>query len=163
MSDNFKVVRVGAEAAASLASVHAQGFSDAWPAATFEALLGRPYVLALAVLVNPGASLRGFILIQVIADEAEVLTFCVEPEFRGHKLGAALLEAAAEVAREMGVAQIFLEVSEANAVARGLYARQEFVVVGRRSAYYRDPAQASPGTDALVMRKTLRTGPASAN
>lgn len=162
MSEHATVQAVGPEAAASLASLHARCFPDAWSKETFEALLARPYVLAFSILVNAGEAPSGFILIQVIADEAEVLTFCVEPALRGRRLGATLLEAAAEHARGLGVARMFLEVSEANAAARGLYEQQEFVVVGRRSAYYREPAQAGAGVDALVMRKTLSRGPASA-
>jgi len=126
-------------------------------------MLDRPYVKAFGIVVNPGDRLQGFILIQVIADEAEVLTFCVEPDLRGRKLGAALLVAAAAHAGEQGATRMFLEVSESNLAARALYDRQGFVVIGRRAAYYQAPGQTNAGADALVMRKTLQPGPASAN
>jgi [ribosomal protein S18]-alanine N-acetyltransferase len=61
-----------------------------------------------------------------------------------------LLEAAEARAAAAGALEMFLEVAEENAAARALYGRGGYVVVGCRRGYYRD------GSDALVMRKTLR-------
>lgn len=163
MSGAATVRPVGADEAAALADLHVQSFPDAWSADTLAVLIARPYVKAFGVLVNPDAQLRGFILIQVIADEAEVLTFCVAPGFRGRKLGAALLSAAAACAGDLGATRLFLEVSESNPAARRLYEQQGFVEIGRRAAYYREQGQAHAGADALVMRKTLPERAASAN
>ena len=63
-------------------------------------------------------------------------------------LGTALLAAAAGEAGRRGAEVLFLEVSEANAPARALYARAGAADVGRRRRYYTD------GTDALVLRIT---------
>ena len=93
---------------------------------------------------------EGFILIRVVAGEAEVLTFCVAEGARRCGLGHALLEAACEVARSRGSSLMFLEVSERNSGARALYQKSGFVEVGRRGAYYR---QGSLAADALVMRR----------
>jgi ribosomal-protein-alanine N-acetyltransferase len=158
------VVRaVGVDDAAALSALHARSFPDWWTAETLAALLERAYVLALGVVVNPNGPLRGFILIQVIADEAEVLTFCVEPELRGRKLGAALLCAAADRSAVLGATRMFLEVSEGNPAARRLYGQQGFVEIGRRRAYYQEPGSSNAGLDALVMQKTLPDRPASAD
>jgi ribosomal-protein-alanine N-acetyltransferase len=146
-----------------MSALHARSFPDWWSADTLAALLERAYVLALGVVVNPDEVLRGFILIQVIADEAEVLTFCVEPELRGRKLGAALLSAAAGRAGALGATRMFLEVSEGNPAARRLYGQQGFVEIGRRRAYYREPGSSNAGVDALVMQKPLQARPASAD
>jgi ribosomal-protein-alanine N-acetyltransferase len=162
MSGRPTVRPVGPGEASALAGLHFRSFADAWSSETMEALLVRPYVKAFGALVNPDAALRGFVLIQVIADEAEVLTFCVEPEFRGRKLGATLLDAAAACAAALGVTRMFLEVNEGNAAARKLYEQQGFVVVGRRSAYYREAGQGNAGADALIMRKALPETPSSA-
>ena len=163
MSGEPVVRAVGVDDAAALSALHARSFPDWWSADTLAALLERPYVLALGVVVNPAGPLRGFILIQVIADEAEVLTFCVEPELRGRKLGAALLSAAADRSAGLGATRMFLEVSESNPAARRLYGQQGFVEIGRRRAYYQEPGSSSAGVDALVMQKTLPERPASAD
>jgi ribosomal protein S18 acetylase RimI-like enzyme len=55
----------------------------------------------------------------------------VSPESRGRGLGTALLAATVELAREQGVAALGLSVSERNEVARRLYERAGFAVVGR--------------------------------
>ena len=55
----------------------------------------------------------------------------VSPAFRGRGLGTALLAATVELAREQGVAALGLSVSERNEVARRLYERAGFAVVGR--------------------------------
>ncbi|WP_376087518.1 GNAT family N-acetyltransferase [Roseomonas sp. CCTCC AB2023176] len=88
----------------------------------------------------------GFVLARAVAGEAEVLTIAVLPERRRAGLGWSLLVAAVAEAGRRGAAALFLEVSEANAAARALYARAGAVEVGRRRRYYVD------GTDALVLR-----------
>jgi ribosomal protein S18 acetylase RimI-like enzyme len=55
----------------------------------------------------------------------------VDPAFQGRGLGAALLAATVDMARGRGVGALGLSVSERNQVARRLYERAGFVVVGR--------------------------------
>jgi ribosomal-protein-alanine N-acetyltransferase len=52
-----------------------------------------------------------------------------------------------------GVRALFLEVDEANAAARALYARFGFAEVGRRPAYYRTASGVK--STALVLRRAL--------
>jgi len=147
-----KITGGGVGDAAAMAALHAAAFADAWPEAAFAALLAREGVFALLGLGAAKDALQGFILIQLAADEAEVLTFCVSKAMRQTGLGGALLTAAFDVARAGGARAMFLEVGETNAAAIKLYEREGFAVVGRRAAYYRRDEGAG---DALVMRKTL--------
>ena len=95
----------------------------------------------------------GFILIRVVADEAEILTLAVRPQARRHGLGLSLVEQAAQTAAEHGAARLFLEVAEDNAAARSLYARAGFETAGRRPRYY---ARANgPAVDALLLSLNL--------
>jgi ribosomal-protein-alanine N-acetyltransferase len=134
-----------------LAALHAPSFTDAWPEPAFASLLQREEVLVLIGALDDEAP-QGFVLIQTVADEAEVLTVCVADAVRGRGLGRALLQAACDAARERGAMRMFLEVGARNEVALDLYRRAGFVEVGRRSAYYQHGADAS---DALVMRRDL--------
>lgn len=138
-----------------LAQLHATSFADHWPAASLEALLSRPQVAALGGLVNGEGGLQGFVLIQIIADEAEILTFCVQPDVRQLGLGRALLQSAFDLARARGVTRMFLEVGEDNLAARALYESEGFALVGRRAAYYHGAQADRVGADALVLRKPL--------
>ena len=151
MSD-CRIWRGAAQDAAVLATLHAPSFSDAWPEAAFASLLQRDEIL---VLIGSRADIReaeGFILLQVAADEAEVLTFCVAEAVRRCGLGRALLLSACDAARARGARRVFLEVGEGNAAAAALYAGEGFVEVGRRPAYYHHGPDAS---DAIVMRRVL--------
>lgn len=113
----------------ALAAIHAEAFETPWDAASLSALLASPGVFVVA-------EADGFILIRVVADEAEVLTLAVRPSARRGGLGARLVEAAVVRAAALGAERMFLEVAEDNAAARALYARTGFHEAGHRRGYY---------------------------
>lgn len=129
-----------------LARLHAQAFSTPWKDTEFADLLAQPSVLAA---VEPD----GFILIRVVADEAEILTLAVVPAARRHGVGRRLVETGAVAAIQAGGTRLFLEVAEDNAPARALYDRAGFSQIGRRKAYY--AAADGSRTDAVVMSRDL--------
>ena len=114
---------------AALAAIHAEAFDAPWDAASLTALLASPGVFAVE-------EADGFILIRVVADEAEILTLAVRPAARRSGLGARLVEAAMVRAAALGAERMFLEVAEDNVAARALYTRAGFVEAGRRRGYY---------------------------
>lgn len=114
---------------ALLAAIHAEAFDAPWGEAALGELLASPGVFAVA---EEG----GFILIRVVADEAEILTLAVRLSSRRAGLGARLVEAAVVRAAVLGAGRMFLEVAEGNAAACALYARSGFVQMGRRRGYY---------------------------
>ena len=126
---------------AALAALHAQCFARAWDAATLSQMLSDPGAFGF---VHDD----GFVLGRVTADEAEILTLAVAPPARGKGLGRALLQAAIQKARVLGVTTMFLEVGADNPSALALYAGLGFGRVGTRKAYYE-------GRDALVLRLPL--------
>jgi ribosomal-protein-alanine N-acetyltransferase len=85
---------------------------------------------------------QGFLIALSAGDEAELLTLAVDPAFRRHGLARALLNAATATLRACGAKQLFLEVDQNNAAARGLYQSLGAVVVGRRKRYYEHGADA---------------------
>lgn len=125
-----------------LAEIHAEAFDAPWDAAAFRALLDQPGVIAVA-------EADGFILIRVVADEAEILTLAVRPAARRQGLGARLTAQAAAAARSLGAARLFLEVAEDNAAARSLYEALGFQPAGRRRGYY--ARKDGPAVDALIL------------
>ncbi|WP_339932666.1 GNAT family N-acetyltransferase [uncultured Brevundimonas sp.] len=130
----------------ALAALHLTSFDHSWTAETFADLLKQPGVAAI------GGS-DGFILIRVVADEAEILTLAVRPEARGRGQGTQLTRQAAAAVAAAGARRLFLEVAEDNAAARALYRRAGFEAVGRRPRYYTRPG-ASP-VDALLLSLNL--------
>lgn len=126
----------------ALADLHAAAFDAPWSPAAFAELLSQPGVIL-------EAEDRGFILVRVALDEAEILTLAVRPEARGGGIGARLTQAAAARAAMLGADRLHLEVAEDNASARALYARLGFATVGRRLRYYQRPDGSS--ADALLL------------
>jgi ribosomal-protein-alanine N-acetyltransferase len=133
----------------ALAALHALAFIDAprpWSATEFAALLPDPAVVFAA---EPD----GFALGRLAGPEVEVLTLAVHPEARRRGLASRLLQRLETEAAARGAEDCFLEVAATNTAARALYAKQGYIVVGRRPSYYRH-APAAP-VDALVLRKPL--------
>ena len=132
---------------ADLEAIHAQAFDGpttgrAWTQADFAALLGQPGVFVL------GDS-RGFVLIRVVVDEAEILTLAVRPAARRLGLGLDLIRAAGTLAAGIGVTRLLLEVAQDNLAARALYDRAGFEPAGRRPRYYARADGAA--ADALIL------------
>jgi len=154
MSLAVTVRPAAAAVSGALAGLHATSFEDHWPEDAILALLSREYVHGFVAMVNDSEPV-GFILIQVIAEEAEILTICIVPAHRSKKAGRLLLETAIGQARERGATKMFLEVAETNLAARRIYGLAGFVPVGRRKAYYPGGGGATGAADALVLRKYL--------
>ncbi|WP_339872450.1 GNAT family N-acetyltransferase [uncultured Brevundimonas sp.] len=130
----------------ALAALHGTGFDRGWTAATFADLLTQPGVTAIT---GPD----GFVLIRVVADEAEILTLAVRPAARGRGQGGRLIREAASTAAAAGAGRLFLEVAEDNVAARALYRRVGFEAVGRRPRYY--SRAGAPPVDALLLSLNL--------
>ena len=135
---------------ARMAEIHAAAFAgqgQIWSEADLAGLCAGPTTLALALEET------GFVLLRVIAPEAEVLTIAVDPAAQGRGLGLRLLRAALALAGQHGVETLFLEVAEDNIAAQALYLRAGFTQTGRRRGYYSRPG--GPAVDAIVMTCSL--------
>lgn len=128
---------------AALAALHARCFTDAprpWSEGEFADLLGNHKAFLLA------ENQAGFLLGRVIADEAELLTLAVAPEFRRQGLAARLTARFANEARNRGAVVAFLEVAADNGPAQALYNGLGWQLAGLRKRYF------SPTTDAQILR-----------
>ncbi len=152
MSEVFRIWPGSKDDSSDLASLHGGAFADGWPEPAFASLLERDGVAVFLGAPRHAVNAEGFILIRAVADEAEVLTFCVQQGARRTGLGRVLLETAEQFLQASGIVKMFLEVSEDNVLAVPLYQRFGFLTVGRRAAYYKNGLEAS---DALVMKKML--------
>ena len=132
-----------------LSSVHARCFTDAWSAREFQRLLATGNAVCLVAGEDEP---RGFILIRIAADEAEILSLGVAPEARRKGLARGLVMAAAEHAFAHGAHRLFLEVNVNNTAACALYRQLGFAEAGRRKGYY---AEAGGAEDALILARDL--------
>ena len=124
---------------------------EPWSARGWAEVLAMPGSFAL-IATLPGQPI-GFLLAQVLVDEAEVLSLGVLPSHRRAGHGRRLLQAAMDLVAERGAGRFLLEVAEINHRAHRFYASNGFARIGRRTAYYRD--QTGAPIDALVLAKPL--------
>lgn len=82
----------------------------------------------------------------VIIDEVHITNIALLPEFRGKKLGDALLRKVMELVRERGAKTMTLEVRASNIPAQSLYRKLGFQEGAIRKQYYTDNME-----DAIVM------------
>jgi [ribosomal protein S18]-alanine N-acetyltransferase len=132
-----------------MAAIHAACFARDWDAAAIAPFLGAPGCLSLLAATAEGEPAQGLLIARVAGDEAELLTLGVLPACRRVGLARVLLGAAMIALRGAGAKQLFLEMEEANAPARGLYQSLGAVVVGRRPRYYEH------GSDAAIFSLAL--------
>lgn len=134
-----------------MAAIHAAAFAGAAPPPwSADEIAGALLGTGAFAATRPGI---GFAIWRAVAGEGELLTLAVAPGHRRSGHGAALLAEGEARLRRAGAGRAVLEVSEANAPARALYAAAGWRAAGRRPGYYRR----ADGTrsDALVLAKTL--------
>ncbi len=133
----------GSEHAAVLAALHADAFPDnPWQEADFLTLLGQS---GTAGFIDEEG---GFLLLRLVADEAEILTIGVTKRRKGIATG--LMVAGIDYLKAREVSILHLEVAATNIAARRFYEKLGFTQIGLRRNYYEG------AIDALLL--SLRIG-----
>src|SRR4029078_9312998 len=86
--------------------------------------------------IREPAVLAGFIIGRIAADEAEVLSIGVAPEWQKRGIGRRMVEGLVRAARRAEVKRVFLEVASDNLAAGALYHSLGFIPAGGRKGYY---------------------------
>jgi len=137
---------------AAAALLHNAAFpDDPWSPESFAALLAQPGVSLW--LACSGGPPKGLILLRQVLDEAEILTFAVDPGFRRQGIGRALLGQAATALSAAGVVKLYLEVAEDNPSAIFTYESTGFIRTGMRPAYYKRGLSL---VNAILMAKEIK-------
>jgi tRNA threonylcarbamoyladenosine biosynthesis protein TsaB len=134
-----------------LAAMHGECFDRPWTEQSFAELLSMPG--ATATIAMELEEPVGFILTRRAADEAEIIMIATRPHAQRRGVAKILLEHQIAALKSSGVNQLFLEVADSNAAARGLYEALGFKQAGLRRGYYQRPG-GSP-EDALVLSRNL--------
>ncbi|KQL17638.1 ribosomal protein S18-alanine N-acetyltransferase [Cytobacillus solani] len=101
---------------------------------------------ALYLGLEEDGKVIGYCGVWIVVDEAQITNVAILPEFRGRKLGEALMRQVMEIASERGARTMSLEVRVSNSIAQSLYRKLGFQNGGIRKNYYSDNQE-----DALVM------------
>lgn len=126
------------------APIGAQAWSLDGVASALEARGAR--VLLAETGSNPPA---GFVVARRIGDGLEIDLVGVRAAARRRGVARSLLEALIEAEVAKGLSEARLELAATNAAARALYAGLGFMVVGTRTRYYPD------GADALLLSRLI--------
>jgi ribosomal-protein-alanine N-acetyltransferase len=124
------------ERSADIAALHAKLFSPPWDEDGIRALLEHPASTSLIAVAGAPKAIVGFVIGQLAADEAEIQSIGVTPEWQRVGLGRMLVEGLARASRRGEAKRLLLEVAEDNAAAIDLYRSLGFAEVGRRKRYY---------------------------
>ena len=122
---------------------------DPWTVEAFWSELAQVPDTRWYAVMCVGQEIVGYAGVMVVGADADVQTIAVAPKVQGQGLGAALLQALHDHARQRGASRIFLEVRDDNASALALYDTQGYERTGVRTNYY------APGASAIVMMKSL--------
>ncbi|TYS41006.1 ribosomal protein S18-alanine N-acetyltransferase [Bacillus infantis] len=101
---------------------------------------------AVYLVLEDDDAVIGYCGAWIVVDEAHVTNIAVLPEYRGKKLGEALMKKMMEAAKELGAVTMTLEARVTNIAAQSLYRKLGFRNGGIRKNYYTDNQE-----DAIVM------------
>jgi [ribosomal protein S18]-alanine N-acetyltransferase len=141
------------ERAAEISALHKKLFSPGWDEAAINSLLEHPASTSLIAVTGDPKVIVGFVIGQLAADEAEILSIGCTPEWQRVGLGKMVVQGLVRAAKRGDAKRLFLEVAEDNTAARALYASLGFVESGRRKRYY-ERTEGEP-VDALVLALSL--------
>lgn len=130
----------------AVAAIEATAYSHPWTRGNFIDSLAAGYLAE--VLVSHDAGIVGYFVAMPGVDELHLLNVTVAPAWQRRGHGQQLLQVVQDLARQRGLATLWLEVRQSNTRARSLYRRIGFAESGLRRAYY--PA-AGGREDAVVM------------
>ena len=128
-----------------LVEIDRKSFTVPWPEEAFYNDITNNR-FAIYLLMEFGKDIAGYCGMWLVLDEAHVTNVAILPEYRGRKLGGALMEKMMLLAKDSGAKTMTLEVRVGNEVAKSLYKKMGFQEGGIRKNYYTDNQE-----DALAM------------
>lgn len=93
---------------------------------------------AVYIVIEDNGKIAGYCGSWVVIDESHITNIAILPEYRGRKLGEALLRKMIDISISMGAKRMTLEVRVSNTVAINLYEKLGFQKGGIRKRYYTD-------------------------
>jgi [ribosomal protein S18]-alanine N-acetyltransferase len=150
---NLSLLWASPERVDEIAALHARLFNPPWDGASIGRLIEHPAAAAFVAQVRDPKATVGFVIGQIAADEAEILSIGVAPDWQRRGIGRLMVEGLIRAARRAEVDRLYLEVASDNVAALRLYEGLGFTVAAKRKGYYAR-AGAQP-VDALVLALVL--------
>lgn len=132
----------------AVCEIEQRAFVDPWPKEAFtDFLLPHSWVLQVS------GQVIGYIFYHAAIDEAVIINFAIDPDFRGRDYGYKLLKNSMQFLINEGVRYFYLDVRRSNETAISLYHKMGFQSLGFRKNYYHEPPE-----DAIVMGLQIPEG-----
>ena len=154
---DIEILKMNAEASLLISELHYKAFiassDQEWSEKAFREMLSIKGTNCY--LVKRDMNPIGFALMRRIADEVEIITFCILPNECKNGYATLLLEWIIKDLQRQSIKRLFLEVRENNVAAIGLYKKCSFDIIGRRNGYYQ--IKNGENIDAIVMQRVLKS------
>lgn len=150
---NLSLLWASPDRAEEIAALHARLFDPAWDADEITRLIEHPAASSFVAQLREPRALAGFVIGQIAADEAEILSIGVAPEWQGRGIARSMVEGLIRAAKRAEVKRLFLEVAADNEAAMRLYDGLDFSPIGNRKAYYK--RSGGKPVDAIVLALDL--------
>ena len=142
----MRYVRMDASHVEQIAELEKQCFSDPWSVNSINSELNNE--LSLWIVALDGEKVVGYVGSQSVLGWSDMMNLAVSPEYRRQGIAEKLVNELVTGLREQKNTCLTLEVRISNLPAISLYEKLDFVCVGKRPNYYRNPKE-----DALILRK----------
>ncbi|MBU1093145.1 MAG: ribosomal protein S18-alanine N-acetyltransferase [Firmicutes bacterium] len=100
----------------------------------YDELLLNPFAHYFVYELNK--EIIGYIGYRAIDSNAEMMNFCMDPEYQGQGYGTEVLNYSIEYLKTLGVSSVLLEVRKSNKTAQAIYEKFGFVKSHIRKNYY---------------------------
>ena len=129
---------------ARIVEIEKDSFPDPWEEQLFRGTLDSrdKYFFVDAM----GNDIAGYAIFEKVFDEGHITNLAVSKHYRRKGVATRLVNKMLDLAKGMGIKEIFLEVSESNEAARKLYSKFGFAKVSKRKGYYQGTNE-----DALIL------------
>ncbi len=147
--DDINIVKCGLSDISEIAELEEKYIPNGWSEDAFSDWMKNEYTVIFKAMTKD--DIIGFINGSWVLDEGELLNIAVDENYRKQGIAAMLLEAMEGYFAEKDVMKLFLEVREKNTSAINFYVKHEFIKVGLRKKYYKNPDD-----NGILMMKKLR-------
>ena len=121
-------------------------FHDPWSISSIASEVSNR--LSLWLVAAEDDQVIGYVGSQTVLGETDMMNIAVHPEYRKQGIATLLINDLVDKLKEQGSHSLMLEVRASNEPAISVYRKLDFMEVGRRKNYYRNPKE-----DALILRK----------
>ena len=146
---NVEIRYMSIEDLDSIMQIEHTSFTIPWSKASFAQEL-QDNDKAVYIIAHHNEKVMGYGGMWKIIDEAHITNIAVHPDYRNNSIGCQLLQGLINIAKQLNIVSMTLEVRESNHAARRLYAKYGFNEAGKRKKYYEDNQE-----DAVIMWKIL--------